>query len=388
MSSLLTTVEEMEVGTDAHSLRDALAASDRLNAKIAVALGTFEASGEWEIEGATSLTSWLREHADLPAGQATWLARCGRRMRDLPVTAQAWLSGRLSGGHVKAILTNLCDATAPMWAEQEEALVPVLAPLDVASCALAMQQWRSRALDRLDSKPREERPNSLFVSRTLSGRGEMRGSLEPENTSVVTTALRLAERSDDEGETRSAAERRAEALIDIFRFFLDHQQHRSGGRHRPHVSVVVREDPEAKGGWLATLEDGTVIPHASLERLLCDCTFHRVLTDAAGTILDYGRAVRTAPPNLFNAVVVRDRHCRFCDRPPQWCEAHHVEWWENGGLTALNNLILVCSRHHHLIHRQKWRLRLEPDGVLHVETPDGRSWISYPPSMLRPHVAA
>ena len=380
-------VERDEVGADAHSLRDALAAADRLQAKIAVAVGAFEASGDWEIEGATSATAWLREHAGMSAGSASWLTRCGRRMRQFPHTAEAWLEGRLSSGQVQAIVANTCDATAEMFAEHETALVPVLVPLDVAQTSLAMQQWRSRALDRLDAKPKEERPNSLFLSRTLAGRGEMRASFEAENTSIAKTALRLAQ-SHDENDQRSPAERRADAFIDICRFFLDNQQTRRGGRHRPHLNVVVREDPESKGGWLATLEDGTVIPHTSLERLLCDCTFHRVVTDAAGTILDYGRSVRTAPPNLFNALVVRDRHCRFCDRPPEWCEAHHVQYWEDGGITALDHLILACWRHHHLIHSQHWRLRLEPDGVLHVETPDGRSWISYPPGMLRPNVAA
>lgn len=387
MRSVLELVKGIEVGADADSLRDVLAAIDHLQAKAAVAVGGFEASGEWEIEGATSATAWLREHAGMSSGSASWLTRCGRRMRQFPVVAAAWIEGLLNSGQVQAIVANTCDATAEMFAEHEAALVPVLAPLDVAQTSLAMQQWRSRALDRLDQKPKEERPNSLFLSRTLSGRGEMQGTFEPENTSIAKTALRLAE-SRDENDQRTPAERRADAFIEICRFFLDNQQAKRGGRHRPHVSVVVREDPEAKGGWLATLEDGTVIPHTSLERLLCDCTFHRVVTDKAGGILDYGRSVRTAPPNLFNALVVRDRNCRFCDRPPEWCEAHHVQYWEDGGCTSIDNLVLACSRHHHLIHAQHWRLRLEPDGVLQLETPDGRAWTSYPPGMLRPNVAA
>ena len=386
MSSLLTTVDEMEVGTDAHSLRDALAAADRLQAKTVLAIAAFAGSGEWEIEGFNSVVAWLREQG-MTAGSAAWLAKAAKRMAQFPATAEAWLSGELSGGHVRAILANVCDATAEMFASHERALVPYLAKCDVQSCAYAMKDWQRKALDRLDTKPKEERPNSFFCSRTLGGRGELRGSLEPENTSIVDAALRLSQ-TRPEGDERSPAERRADALVDICRHFLDHQRDKVGGRHRPHVSVVVREDPDAKGGWLAKLEDGTPISHASLRRLLCDCTLHRVVTDNAGTILDYGRSVRTAPPNLFNALVVRDEGCRFCDRPSVWCEAHHVEHWEDGGVTSITNLVLACSRCHHRIHREEWRLRLEPDGVLHVDTPDGRSWTSYPPSMLRPHVAA
>ncbi len=50
---------------------------------------------------------------------------------------------------------------------------------------------------------------------------------------------------------------------------------------------------------------------------------------ADGAVLDYGRATKTPSPDLYNAVVVRDQHCRWpgCDRPPSWCHAHHVKWW-------------------------------------------------------------
>ena len=124
-----------------------------------------------------------------------------------------------------------------------------------------------------------------------------------------------------------------------------------------------------------------------MERLLCDCVVHRVI-ESEGSILDYGRSVRTAPPNLFNALVVRDGGCRFCGRAPEFCEAHHVKHWEHGGTTSIDHMVLACWADHDLIHKQHWELRLEPDGVLHVKTPDGRSWTTYPPGMLRPPVAA
>jgi HNH endonuclease len=52
-------------------------------------------------------------------------------------------------------------------------------------------------------------------------------------------------------------------------------------------------------------------------------------------------------------VIVRDEHCRFpgCDRPPSFCDVHHVEHWGRGGPTAMWNLMLLCRRHHRLIHR-------------------------------------
>jgi hypothetical protein len=80
---------------------------------------------------------------------------------------------------------------------------------------------------------------------------------------------------------------------------------------------------------------------ATLERLLCDCALHRATEYVDGTILDYGRTVYTTPANLYNAVVVRDRGCRYpgCDRRATWCEAHHVVAWKSGGHTKIGNLV-------------------------------------------------
>jgi hypothetical protein len=60
------------------------------------------------------------------------------------------------------------------------------------------------------------------------------------------------------------------------------------------------------------------------------------------------------------AVIVRDRHCRFpgCDRPPSWCDAHHVRHWDKGGPTALHNLVLLCRRHHRLIHHKRFGIEM------------------------------
>jgi 5-methylcytosine-specific restriction protein A len=81
--------------------------------------------------------------------------------------------------------------------------------------------------------------------------------------------------------------------------------------------------------------------------------------------------------------VLRDRHCRHpgCDRGPQWCEAHHVRPWSEGGPTELANLVMGCSRHHHLWHLAGWSVKLLPDGEFHVTTPDGRDLVSRPPPL-------
>jgi hypothetical protein len=79
--------------------------------------------------------------------------------------------------------------------------------------------------------------------------------------------------------------------------------------------------------------------------------------------LDVGRRTRTVPPAIRTALVVRDRGCAFpgCDRPPSWTDAHHLEHWADGGPTALDNLVLLCRRHHRAVHEGGWRLTRTPD---------------------------
>jgi len=76
--------------------------------------------------------------------------------------------------------------------------------------------------------------------------------------------------------------------------------------------------------------------------------------------------------SMRRAVIVRDRHCRFpgCDRPQSWCDAHHVVHWTNGGSTALHNLVLLCRRHHRLIHHRKFGVEIA-DGQPRFYRSDG-----------------
>ncbi|MGH2815218.1 MAG: HNH endonuclease signature motif containing protein, partial [Actinomycetota bacterium] len=63
-------------------------------------------------------------------------------------------------------------------------------------------------------------------------------------------------------------------------------------------------------------------------------------------------------------LVVRDGGCAVagCDRPPAWCQAHHLRHWLHGGPTNLTNLALLCRAHHRTVHEGGWRLIRGPDG--------------------------
>jgi Domain of unknown function (DUF222) len=333
------------------------------------------------------MTAWLRHHTRRSGRDAARCTKTARRLRELPVTAGAYRDGVLSGGHIQAIVANLKDRTAGLFADHEAELVPELARLSVAETAVAMQDWARRAEAVVGDDPDQPQPErSLHLSRILDGRRELSGSFDPEGGAVIATALRLASTRDVNGEpARSPAQRRGDALVDLCRWYLDHQQHRRGGRHRPHLNIIASLDDLERRGQ-GRLIDGSILDATTVQRLVCDAGVHRVITDGRSSILDYGTTTRTVPANLFNALVIRDRHCRFpgCDRPPEWTEAHHVRWVTRGGTTALDNLVLLCSRHHHLLHTPGWHAKLLPDATLVVTAPDGRTLQGQPPGRPPP----
>ncbi len=247
-----------------------------------------------------------------------------------------------------------------------------------------MRVWKAHAEAELDLPGDAEHPQHLQLSTGLDGRWVLEGELGTEVGQALSTALRLAETPNgDEEKPRKASERRAEALGEVCRFFLDHQNAHPGGRHRPHLNVIC-DAGDLAAGRPGRFADGTSVDAATLARLACDAAVHRVVMDGVSTILDYGTATRTIPSSLWNALVVRDEGCRFpgCDRPSAWCDGHHVRWVENGGPTRLANLVLACRRHHTLLHTPGWGAHLDDDGTFTVTDPRGRVRTTAPPRAL------
>src|SRR4029078_4549004 len=107
------------------------------------------------------------------------------------------------------------------------------------------------------------------------------------------------------------------------------------------------------------LERGGPVPRWTVERLACDCSLGRVLMKSQSEVRDLGRHARVVTKAQRRALVHRDRHCAFpgCCRPPRRCDAHHIVTWLEGGATDLDNLVLLCRRHHVLVHEGGWQTR-------------------------------
>jgi Domain of unknown function (DUF222)/HNH endonuclease len=90
--------------------------------------------------------------------------------------------------------------------------------------------------------------------------------------------------------------------------------------------------------------------------------------------LEVGRTSRVVTPAQRAALLVRDGGCAIpgCQRPPAWCEAHHLRHWLHGGPTDLANLALVCRAHHRAVHEGGWQLVRQADGRLTATPPHRR----------------
>ncbi|MHC1563688.1 HNH endonuclease signature motif containing protein, partial [Actinomycetospora sp. C-140] len=119
-----------------------------------------------------------------------------------------------------------------------------------------------------------------------------------------------------------------------------------------------------------TLDDDTPVHIRTLRRLACDAEIIPMILGSRSEPLDVGRLQRTVTDALRRALNIRDRGCAFpdCTRSPRRCHAHHIDHWEHGGPTEINNLVLLCLYHHQLIHHGHWSVAIV----------DGLPWFTPP----------
>lgn len=362
----------------ADAVIDLVRAHDSSLARLTAALRDILRSGEWTTDGDLSPAAWLARVAGVSPARARELCRVATSLADLPAIAAAYADGRLSRDQVACITAVARAERRSLLAAHEAELLPSWLPLDLPTLTVAMRTWAAYADDLLETAPPSARPGTLTIT-SSEGRGVVRGDLDPLGRETVLAAIAQTSTwsGDDE---RTPAERRHDALVEVCRQFLGRCDDGGAVRTPPHVSVVV-DLPTLEASGRVSLLDGTLLDAPTSRALLCDCAVHRVITDGPSVLVDLGRAERLVSRHQWHALVLRDKGCRHpgCDRPAAWCHAHHVLPWEHGGPTDLDNLVLKCSRHHHLGHQPGWHDKLLPDGTYVVTTPTGTVLQSRPP---------
>jgi hypothetical protein len=176
--------------------------------------------------------------------------------------------------------------------------------------------------------------------------------------------------SDSEIGVLTAAQRYGRAFCEL----IEHLP--TDGTGHPaaaNATIVVTIDAAtlATGVGCAMRDTGSPISAAQTRRLACTAGILPMILDGRSRILDHGMTRRLFDRHQRLALTVRDKGCvwRGCDRPPAWCEAHHITAWSRGGPTDLANGCLLCSFHHHLLHRGEWAIRMSKDHVPDVIPP-------------------
>ena len=159
----------------------------------------------------------------------------------------------------------------------------------------------------------------------------------------------------------------ADGLCDIAEHWLATAE--KGAKRRPNHSryeVVLhidRNELAAASHPRYYLERGTAVTQETGRRIACDAQVSQLIEDAHGMLLKLGRKQRIVPPLLLKALKRRDKRCRFpgCSHV-RYLAAHHIKHWIDGGETDANNLVMLCSRHHALLHDGRYSIRVQTNG--------------------------
>src|SRR6266852_6468701 len=309
-------------------------------------LRRFDSGQGYAPSGALSARAWLRWQLNLTATTASERVTISRKMVALPQTEQALADGNISYRHATLTAEAAGQLGDKFEAQAETILVEAAAELDPWRLQRAI--WHLKhCLDSDGVLSDANKSNSrrfLHLSQTFDGVYRIDGWLDAVGGATLNTALNSVMGPRLADDDRSAAERRADAAVDMARRQLDGGQLPEVGGQKPHLMVTLDVSTLTKepGSRAAELEWASPIPAETARRLACDCTITPILCGAESHQVEVASSSRVIPPAMKRALIARDKHCRFpgCDMPPAWTDGHHIKHWANGGPHALWNLLL------------------------------------------------
>ena len=302
-----------------------------------------------------------------------------------PQVAAAVAQGVISNRHAALIcrtITDLPDAVLEQAGAVEATLVDHARTLNPDQLAVLTRTVRA-CLDPdgvLASEHDHDRHRHATLAVLPDGSGRLQAQLTGEATAVWQTILNTLARpvpdvDTGEPDRRSPGQRRHDALLDAGqRLLRAGTLPDAGGTPATVLITMTLEQLEARTG-LATTAHGGVISVPQALRIAAEADIVPVVLGDAGGVLGYGLTRRTASIGQRRALAARDGGCSFpgCDRPPDWCETHHVTPWVDGGRTDLENLTLVCGFHHREHRKRGWTCHIT-NGVPHWRPP---SWLDH-----------
>lgn len=328
---------------------------DLIELRFSLVASEFALTDHYDLEGFVSPIDWIRFNCHMTSNAAADRVAVGDRMGELTESTDAMVSGHIGFAHM-TVMARTANALGDRF--QETALLDKAVENSPGKFHHICRHYRHAA----DRKGYESEQAELVENRWLSmssvedGSLLINGLLDPVGGAVLRTALEPLARTCGAHDDRKLDRRLADALIELA----------SGGEQKAHIQVTssLQTLLGLVGAPAAEMEFSLPISSTTVERLACDSSIARVLLDSESTVIDVGRSKRVVSEPARRALKARDGSCRWpgCERPASWSAAHHVVHWIHGGTTNLDNLILLCHRHHWMVHEGGWQIVRGDDG--------------------------
>ena len=337
------------------------AARHTLEAEWTRTLAAFDAAGDHDVFGYPSSVAYLKDRLGIIAGRAHRYVKNARGALRFEATFSAWWQRLISSDQAE-LLFKAAEKAPDDYSQAEATLIEMIGD-DAAETRQILDYWQQE-IDRgprLDLEKQLER-RRFDVRRLHNGMVSGEFSLPELAGQTLLSAVDALMPPPAPHDGRTTSQRRADALEDLARSFLDGSEAPVVGGERAHLNVHADLDAlEGKPGGLHETEDGSVLDLETIRQLLCDSAVSRIIFGLNSEVLDVGRKTRVIPAGLRRAVVARDRHCVApgCTRSARWCDVHHVVPWAEGGTTELGNLCLLCRYHHTLVHLELIEMEFE-----------------------------
>jgi hypothetical protein len=317
---------------------------------------------------------WLAYRSEIGLSAAREQLRTAHALRSLPLLSAAFAEGRLSYSKARA-LTRVADRS------QEDLLLAYALSTTAENVEERCRQMRNVAPESAHAALRAWAGRSLTAWRD-ERRGLLRVTVEVpiEEGELILRAIDCAVAAGEvttdvdpggaESQSLTWRAQQADALVAVVKSYLGGGHGGEGGSTADHYQVVVHADARALRGGAGCSD----LPIETVKRLLCDGSYVTVFEDDHGHPLDVGRKQRTVSTQLRRALYARDRGCTFpgCHRK-RHLAGHHLTHWIDGGETKPENLALLCTYHHRLLHEGAFSIVKEADETLRFVTADGRT---------------
>jgi hypothetical protein len=315
----------------------------------------FAASDAWDEDGSVSAIDWMRFHCHMNAGAAANSIAVGDMLERLPESHQAVVDGEIGFAHL-ATMARTAEALDGRF--DEKVLVDKAKQSSPGKffyiCHHARHAADAKAYAAEQADQVEQR--RLKLSKWMDGSVLISGQLDPIGGAVVMGMIEPLARKSGPHDDRCLEQRNADALVELA----------SGGGSQAQIQVTSSLETllALAGAPAAEMEHCLPVSSKTIERLACDSSIARILLNSESQVIDVGRSKRVVSEPGRRALTARDGHCTWgeCDRPASRSAAHHLIHWIHGGTSDLDNLILLCHRHHWMVHEGGWQIVRGDDG--------------------------